>query len=337
MFKKFGLFLLLLLAVIGTGCSSNGAPAPIHKSSSSSIPHWYQEALPKDSRYIYGLGMGKSRQSAIYDALNNAISTLNVSVSSNYKRSTTLTNTNGNEQFNESNHEDLDVIVKEIPINNYSVLNEEAISEHNYAVLLQINKQELYTSLYNNIENNFKILDIKLQEHHNHLTRILLYRKYMAILKGHMHFIGILRTLDPSFSPEHFVEQYKVIYKAHNKLIANKHFKLKIKDPSHFYEGAIKQGLMVDGVAITDSEDYDYFISVEISEVQKLHIRREVITDLTTKFYVGIRNHNTEEDAFYTQFELKSSSDSLEDARELNRKVLLHKIEEHGVFNIPSI
>jgi len=337
MFKRFGLFLLLFLVAMNTGCSSSSTEVKPSQTTNSHVSHWYQEGLPKDNRYIYGLGMGKSRQSAIYDALNNAISTLNVSVSSNYKRSTTLTNTNGNEQFNESNHEDLDVIVKEMPINNYSVLKEEAISEHNYAILLQINKQELYTSLYNNIENNFKILDIKLQEKHNHLTRILLYRKYMAILKGHMHFMGILRTLDPSFSATHFVEQYTAIYKAHNKLIANKHFKLQIKDPSHFYEGAIKQGLMVDGVAITDSEDYDYFISVDISEVQKLHIQREVITDLTTKFYVGIRNHNTKEDAFYTQFELKSSSDSLDDAREYNRKVLLDKIEKHGVFNIPSI
>ena len=337
MFRRFGLFLLLSVMTIYMGCSSGNEVTTPH-TTPVNISHWYQEPLPTDSHYIYGLGMGSSRKDAIYDALNNAISTLNVSVSSHYKRTTTLTNSDGQEEFDQSNQENLDIIVKQIPINNYRVLNEEAITAHSYAVLLQINKKELFTSLYNNIENNFKILEIKLQERHRPLDRILLYRKYMAIIKGHMNFLGILRTLDPSFTATHFIEQYKAITKAHNQLVANKHFKLQITDPSHYYEGAIKQGLMVDGVAITDSDRYDYLISVTISEVQKLHIRREVITDLTTKFYVGIRNHNTEEDAFYTQFQLKSSSDiSLDDARERNRKVLLDKIEKHGIFNIPRI
>ncbi len=337
MFKRFGLVLLLSLITIYTGCSSNNEVTAPHITSNH-IVHWYQEPVPTDKRYIYGLGMGSSRQDAVYDALNNAISTLNVTVSSHYKRTTTVKSDNGNEEFNESNQEDLDVIVKQIPINNYTVLNEEAITADSYAILLQINKNDLFTSLYNNIENNFKILEIKLQERHKTLDRILLYRKYMAILKGHMHFLGILRTLNPSFTATHFIEQYKEITKEHNQLLANKSFKLQITDPSHFYERAIKQGLMVDGVSMTESEHYDYLISVEISEVQKLHIRREVITELTTKFSVGIRNHNTKEDAFYTQFEIKSSSDiDLDDARERNRKALLDKIEKHGVFNIPRI
>lgn len=337
MLKGFQLFLLLAFSVVIAGCSSEKEVSP-PVTNTHLTPTWYTEALPNDSRYIYGLGMGSTRKDAIYDALNNAISTLNVSVSSNYKRTTTLKNTSGSEEYNESDEEHLDVIVKQIPINNYSVQNEEAINEHSYAVLLQINKQELYTSLYNNLANTFDILDIKLQERHKALDRILLYRKYMAILKSHMHFLGILRTLKPSFDASPFIQKYKEITKAHNLLLANKHFKLQITDPSHFYEGAIKQGLLVDGVSITDTDRYDYIIIVEISEVQKLHIRREVITDLTTKFSVGIRDHDAQEDAFYTQFEIKSTSDiSLEDARDRNRKALLDKIEKHGVFNIPRI
>lgn len=337
MLKGFKLFLLLTFGVIIAGCSSDKEVSP-PVTKTHLTPTWYTKPLPNDSRYIYGLGMGSTRKDAIYDALNNAISTLNISVSSNYKRTTTLKSSSGSEQFNESNQEHLDVIVKQIPINNYRIQNEEAINDHSYAILLQINKQELYTSLYNNLANTFDILDIKLQERHKALDRILLYRKYMAILKSHMHFLGILRTLNPSFDAGPFIQKYKEITKAHNLLLANKHFKLQISDPSHFYEGAIKQGLLVDGVSLTDTDRYDYVITVEISEVQKLHIRREVITDLTTTFSVGIRDHHSEEDAFYTQFEIKSTSDiSLDDARERNRKALLDKIEKHGVFNIPRI
>jgi hypothetical protein len=159
----------------------------------------------------------------------------------------------------------------------------------------------------------------------------------MGMIKLKMKTLGIMHTLNPAFDDETYKRQYKEIIAAHNKLVENKLFRLKVNDPYGSYTPHIRKGLMQDGVKLTKGDDYDYIVRVNIEEEEEIAVKRHVVTYLTTTFSVGIGDKYSANDIYYTTFKLHSQSDkSLEKARELLNEKLVQKIERHSVFNIPS-
>ncbi len=329
---------LLISLIMITACSSSSTDVkPTVVSSSSSLPTWYTQPQEDDKSYIYGLGQGDNRKSAINSALNDAVSTLNVSVSSRFHQQTSSRTNNGVEAYDKASQESIDVATNELTLNNYEVVKQQHLSNGTDVTMIRVNKHKLFQSLYDDLDNAFKMLDATLQNKSDTLEIILIHRKYMGIIKKRMTTLGVLHTLNPAFDADEFKEKYKRVISAHNQLVANKFFKLKINDPYGAYTPIIRQGLMKDGVKLTQSNDYNYIVRVNIEEKSEIAVRRQVVTFLSTTFSVGIGDNKSGKDIFYTTFQLKSESDdSIEKARELISKKLAKKIEDHGVFNIPK-
>ncbi len=336
--KLIFLFPLFFSIALFTGCgSSSDDVKPTVITHSNALPSWYTEVEENDKRYLYGIGMGDTRKEAINNALNDAVSTLNVSVSSNYRQQTNSSTHNGIEDYDKKSQESVEIVTDKLTLNNYELIKQQHLKNGSDIVKIQINKYELFTSLQTELDNSYKLLDINLQNKSNELEKILIYRKAMGKIKLSMKTLGIMHSLNPAFDAEPYKRQYKEVIATHNKLVENKLFSLKINDPYGAYTSPIRKGLMQDGVKITHGDDYDYIVRVNVEEQEKIVVKRHVITYLSTTFSVGIGDKNSSNDIYYTSFKLRSESDeSLERAREILIENLVQKIERHSVFNIPS-
>ena len=336
--KKLFLFLLpALLLTMFTGCNGSSEEVkPTVVTNSNALPSWYTQTHENDNSYIYGLGMGDNRKESLNNALNDAVSTLNVSVSSTYTQETNSATSNGIENYDKKSQESIEIVTDKLSLNNYEVVEQEQLGNGSHIVMVRINKYQLFTSLLAKLENSYKLLDINLQNKSDELEVILIYRKALGMIRQKMKTLGIMQTLNPAFDDEEYKKQYKDVMSAHNKLIENKRFKLNINDPYDVYTKHIRKGLLKDGVKLTQNDNYDYIVSVNIEEKEEITVRRNVITFLTTTFSVGIGDKTSGNDIFSTNFKLNSQSEeSLEKARELVIQKLDKKITTHGVFNIP--
>jgi len=335
--KLLFLIPLFLNITIFTGCSSSDDVKPTVITHTNSLPSWYSEVEENDKRYVYGKGMGDSRKEAVNNALNDAVSTLNVSVSSNYQQQTHSSTHNGVEDYDKKSQESIEIVTDELTLNNYEVVEQQHLDNGSDVVMIRINKHQLFTSLQTELDNSYKLLNINLQNKSNELEKILIYRKAMGNIKLKMKTLGIMHTLNPAFDDEDYKRKYKEVIATHNQLLENKLFSLKVNDPYGEYTKHIRKGLMKDGVKLTSSDNYDYIVRVNVEEQEEIAVKRHVITTLTTTFSVGIGDNHSSNDIYYTTFKLRSQSDdSLEKARELLTDKLEQKIERHSVFNIPS-
>ena len=329
----FTTLLLTSFVTLITACSSSEDVKPTVISTHTSMPSWYTDPDVSNKSYIYGLGQGDNRKDAINSALNDAVSTLHVSVSSSFTRSISSTNNNGTESYDKSAQESINVVTDELSLNNYEVVEQERLNNGTNVALIRVNKHKLFESLYSDLENAFKMLEATLQSKTDTLEIILIYRKHLGIIKRRMASLGILHTLNPAFDDKTFKQQYKEILNAHNKLIENKLFKLDINDAYNTYASTVKKGLMGDGVKVTSDNVYDYVVRVNIEESSEIKVRRQVITLLTVTFSVGIGDKSSGKDIYYTTFKLKSESDeSIEKARAYIIEALEQKIQQSGLF-----
>jgi len=326
---------LLISATLFTSCASSSDSAkPTVVASSNALPSWYTQAPENDQRFIYGIGQGESRKLAISQALNDAVSTLNVSVSSRFSHSTSSVTQDGREDVSKESLDEVEIATKKLTLNNYEIVEQEHLANNTDIVMIRIHKYELYESLHEDIENSFKMLNASIQNKSDELELILIYRTYMGIIKQKMQTIGILKSLNPAFDADEFKTALKSVIETHNKLIENKVFKLVIDDPYKTYTATIRKRLMRDGVKVTTADDYDYFINVTIEEQSKVAVRRQVITFLTTNISVGIGDNRSNKDIFFSTVALKSESDvSIEDARDKINEQLKKRIKEGTVFS----
>lgn len=335
--KKILLLLLsALFLTISTGCGSSSEEVkPTVVTNTNALPSWYTQTQDNDKSYIHGLGTAATRKESLNNALNDAVSTLNVSVSSTYRQETSSASRNGLENYDKKSQENIEVVTDKLTLNNYEVVEQQQLGNGSHIVMVRINKHQLFSSLLSELENSYRLLDVNLQNKSNELEMILIYRKSISKIRQKMKTLGIMHTLNPAFDDEEYKNRYSAVISAHNELVENKRFKLKINDPYHIYTKHIRKGLMQDGVKLTTNDKYDYIVRVNIQEQEKIAVRRQVITFLTTAFSVGIGDNTSRNDIFYTNFKLNSQSDdSLEQARGLVTQALEKKIERYGLFNV---
>jgi len=339
MTKFFTVLSFFLILTLFTACSSTSDNVkPNVTSNNVSLPRWYTQPDKEDKRYIYGLGQGKSRKAAISSALDDAVSTLHISVSSSFERQTHSNIRNDVEEIDMQNQESIKVVTGELALNNYEVIEHKQLSNGTDIAMIRIDKHKLFQSLYDDLDNTFKMLDTALQNKSDTLEMLMIYRKYIGMMRQHMTTLGILHTLNPAFDATPFKTAYRAVINAHNRLLEGKRFKLTIDDPYGAYAPTIRKLLMRDGLTLTTGETYDYIIRVGIKEKSEVAVRRQVIIFLTTTFSVGVGNKNSGKDIYFTTFKLKSESDdSIEKAREMIVDALENKIEHHDTFKLSNL
>lgn len=339
MTKLFKILPLFLVLTVFTNCteSSQGAK-PAQAAVNRTLPSWYSQPPQNNSSLLHGLGQGDDRKKAIHDALNDAVATLNISVSSSYTHETNVDNTDGTQRYSKKTRENVDIVIKEIELNNYKVIEHQLLADNTHVVLIQINKHALFTSLYNTLKNSFTMLDAALKNKDQKLEKILIYHKYLAKFKNQTATLNILSALDPSFDGEEFTSDYKKVLSEYSAMVENKLFKVETDDLSQKYINQITYGILQDGLKLaSNNSGHDYLIHIEATEKENVAVRREVVYLLKTTISIGISDSKENKEISFTTFNLESESDvSTEKARESNREKLKQKIDEYGIFNIPN-
>ena len=198
----------MLITVLSTGCTRAQTEQPVVTTVNTSLPSWYTHTPENDVRYIYGIGRADSRKHAISEALQDAVATLNVAVSSSAHYRTTVTNNQGSETINTSAKQELGIIVEQVQLNNYKLLEHQTYGQEEL-VLIQIDKHQLYTKLYDEIIRSIEILDIQLQQKEDALEKILIYRQTLNRLRVQLSAEALLKSLNPAYDGKVFKTAYK--------------------------------------------------------------------------------------------------------------------------------
>lgn len=213
------IYIAALLLLLGfSGCGSEKRVISV---AAKSYPAWYTNPPRSNDRELYALGEGKNKQEAIANGLSEMISTLSVSISSEFYAKRVVKEG----QINSSNAEytsEVQSRVKEIRISNYKVLNAESLGFKKYAVLVSSNKKKLFESMKQEIEQEFTI--IKESEKStllaNALKQLKFYKKAKESLSTLPNRLLVMRSLESSFSGEEYLALMQDIEAKYTKIAA---------------------------------------------------------------------------------------------------------------------
>ena len=184
------------------------------------LPLWYEKPLSSTQKTLYSIASGKSKEAAVTNALSMMLSTLSVSVSSKYSSKS--------EELNNhiTTHSTLDIEseVKKIRIGNYKVINQKRVGFKNYVVQIASDKQELFHSLHQELQQKFTLahLDSRTLQKLNALEQLQRYEKLDKSLQRLQSTLLVMHSLDATFDGNEFIEMYrknrKNITKLHSKI-----------------------------------------------------------------------------------------------------------------------
>jgi len=184
----------LFIGLILTGCGGT-APKPVKK---ELTPTWVTSILPNDTDVqMFGMAIGKNRETAIKAALVDMISKLDTTIESTFQS----IQKEESSYYSESSINSIKSSISKIKINNYKVIKSFRISYNEFAVLIETDKQKFITGL----KDSLLVQKQSIKEKYNALKdsdSISRYnvKKELAKLSGELlPMILILSELDNSF------------------------------------------------------------------------------------------------------------------------------------------
>ncbi len=201
-------FLVALLTFFLNGC---GSTKEIDLSSKKAFPAWYTTPPVSNSAVLYALGEGKDKQEAIANALNYMASTLSVSISSTYRAKTRVVEGATTSQKGEYDS-DISSDVKKIRISNYEVIQAESLGFRKYAVLIRSDKQKLFHSLHQELDQSISLANAKEKNLNNGgLEKYLFYKEQKKELENLPNTIIVMKELNSSFNSSPYLQRIKEI------------------------------------------------------------------------------------------------------------------------------
>ena len=256
-------FLLLFLS----GC---GADKKVVVAKKIEIPSWYKSPQSSSSSELYAVGSGRDRQDAITDALTQMVSTLSVSISSKFSAKTVVkegsVNSSSGVYTNESSSE-----VSKIRISNYELLESQSLGFKNYIVLVKSNKQKLFKSMKQEIEQNFKILEKEKKSIENlHMLRHLsFYKKAKKSLLSLPNTLIVMNELDPSFNGQIYLNRAQEINAKYEGLLSSISFSINSNSEAKILIAPIAKGISSKKLKIANSSGIKHFNIMVKSNIQR--------------------------------------------------------------------
>ena len=132
--------LFLIVVLILSGCGSQKRVVVKDK---QELPSWYTASPQTNSTDLYSVGEGQTKQDAIANALTMMVSTLSVSISSQFNSKSVIKE--GYKSSNEAVYtNEVQSDVKKIRISHYELLNSKNIGYKKYIVLVKSNKKKAF-------------------------------------------------------------------------------------------------------------------------------------------------------------------------------------------------
>ncbi|WP_345980409.1 LPP20 family lipoprotein [Sulfurimonas sp. HSL3-2] len=244
---KFTIIAAILLFF--TGCYSD-LPIEVEQKPVSS---WISNPPKSDSSTLYALGEGKDQYEALANGLSQMVSTLSVSVKSQYDATTKVKNVNGVELYTNDVEQKVSSSVKELRVPSYEIINYEQVGFNSYAVLIRSDKKLFFQSIKNEVDNTIKLLkdDEKSYKSSNILKRLAFYKQTSASVDDLVYRSIVLKVLNPEFDESYIINEASRFKTAYISLKSKISFSITADKDSQNLVPVVKEVLTAKGFKIT--------------------------------------------------------------------------------------
>lgn len=203
-------FVLMLIGSVFSGCGGT-KPAPLSYEPKP-LPSWYLNPPGNSAAYLYGIGEGANLEEAKKNALDNMVSQLGISISSNYA-SKMSSHKSYREYVTKDTSFEVKSEVSKIRISNYEVIQREQYKYNRFMLLVRSNKEQLTQSLVKELKAKTKRLETQRRTlaSSNPLSRYQFYDRSQKEIKEMFSTVLVLDTLDTSFSDEIYASTVETI------------------------------------------------------------------------------------------------------------------------------
>jgi hypothetical protein len=279
----------LLIVLFLTGCG--GTPKPTISVKEKATPKWFLNPPQSTSSTLYSIGEGESRQDAISDALNNMVSTLSVSIKSQFQSSSKTANYNGIETYSKHTKNNITANVKELRISNYKILNSEKLAFDSYIVLISANKADIFNSLKDEVDKKLSLLSSqeKAEVSDTALNQLKFYKNATKEANNLLYKSVILKVLNPSFNDNYIVKAIAHYQNAYTKIRGKISFTIGSNQTANDLKPVIKDALNSNNLKVASGSGkyhFDLFIASHInySYAYGFIIARAAITITVTDY-----------------------------------------------------
>jgi hypothetical protein len=256
--QKVTYFTLLFTLIFFFGCGEKkrSVVAP-----QKALPSWYKSPPLSNEEELYALGEGQNREDAIANALNMMASTLSVSLSSDF-RAKTVVQEGRNNSVDALYENDVKSSVKELRISNYEILDAQSLGFKKYAVLLKSNKKQLFTSMLQETNQEFSLLDEKEKnlEGANGIKKLVFYKEAKNSLVNLPNRLIVMSVLESSFDGTMYMQKLQAYDGAYESLLKGLTFLVTTSKNANNLQRVIEKGLSKEKINIaTDGEENMHF------------------------------------------------------------------------------
>lgn len=242
------ILLLITITLLFSACGSTKRVVVVKQKEISS---WHINPPVSNEQELYALGEGRSKKAAIANALSQMVSTLGVSVSSNFS-SKTIEKTGRINTLDSHSVSEVQSSVEMIKISHYDIVQSESLGFKKYSVLVRSDKKKLFLSMKHELDQIFRIIDTKRQvmKHANGLRELALYKKSLEDIQSIPNRLLVMNSLDKSFSGKVYLKKMELIETTYENLLSNISFRINAQKNVRNLIAPILKGLSDEGFGV---------------------------------------------------------------------------------------
>lgn len=249
------------------GCLSS---KEIEATPKKSLPLWYTNPPKTSSQMLYATGEGVSKEEAVANALSMMASTLSVSISSQFSSKKVVKEGSQN-SVDATISNEVQSDVKKIRIASYEILNAEEIGFKKHIVLIKSDKEKLFLSFKNEIEQRFAMIegDIRVSKKHSILSELKSYKKAHESMDDIPNILTVMNVLKSSFDSKEYIDAMDKIEGEYSSLLASLSFDIRCDEESKNLQAHIRDALISKKVQIKNASGERHFSLSVTSDIQK--------------------------------------------------------------------
>ncbi|MCF6309158.1 MAG: LPP20 family lipoprotein [Sulfurimonas sp.] len=264
---RFFITAILVSLVFFSGC---GSQKSVNFTPKKAIPAWYAKPPLVTTTTLYAIGEAQNKDEAIVNALNNMASTLSVSIGSQFtSREVVEDGIKSSHQVTSSNEIQSDV--KKLRISNYEVLDSKELGFRKYIVLIKSDKQKLFNSLKNEVDQKFAFIDKQKETiaRYHAIKQLTIYKKAKSDIADVPNTLIIMNVLNESFDSKEYVNKVEAVNSNYDKLLSSITFTIQSNTEAKDLEASIKKGLTAKELQVQYNTGKKHFILIITSKIDK--------------------------------------------------------------------
>ena len=255
------LLTLLAITLFFSGCSAEKKPMV---TAPKALPSWYTNPLQSNDRYLYEMAEGHDKKEAVANALELMVSTLSITVASEYESRTTA-RSGAIESYQQDVDSTIKTSVKAIRISNYSVVESTEQGFRHHLVLIKSDKAQLFKSLKKELDE--RIILLKNQESSiqtkNIIEQLRFYKRANSDFASIKQTLNVMNVLNNDFDSTPYTQTTSHFQNGYNDLRAKITFGFEANSNAANLIGPIKAGLSAKQLLIQKQND-DYHLRIVI-------------------------------------------------------------------------